>query len=267
MADAGTRLSGILLCGDSDDLAQNAAALFEESAGRCAALSQPFCVMLAGGGTPRRTYESLAGLPYRDAVPWDCVHVFWGDERAVPSDHRESNYRMAWKTLLSKVALPTRNVHRVRMEAGDAKTVAAQYDRHLLEFFHLKPGQWPVFDLVLLGLGVDGHTASLFPESEALEEKERFFVDCFVEKLRAYRFTMTLPVLNHAKGVVFLVSGAEKADILKKVLEGRDADAHYPAARVKPASGNLLWLVDEAAASKLGPSLITSVQRSSKHTQ
>ncbi|MDQ4127210.1 MAG: 6-phosphogluconolactonase [Actinomycetota bacterium] len=201
-----------------------------------------FVVALAGGSTPKATYEALAH-DYADELDWSKVHVFFGDERTVPPDHEDSNYRMAHEALLSRV--PVRSVHRMRGELPPAEAAAA-YEEELREFFG--PDGVPSLDLVLLGLGEDGHTASLFPETSALDATDRWVVANPVLKLETTRLTLTLPVINAARNVTFLVADEGKAGALKEVLEG-DADPRaYPAKLVRPPDGDLTWMVDRAAA-------------------
>ncbi|HEX3557275.1 MAG TPA: 6-phosphogluconolactonase [Thermoanaerobaculia bacterium] len=204
-----------------------------------------FAWALSGGSTPRDLYRALASPPYRDRLPWSSVHVFWGDERHVPPDHPDSNFRMAREAMLDAVPLPAENVHRIRAEEPDAAVAAAAYEAELRAFFHLAPGEWPRFDLVLLGLGKDAHTASLFPGSPAVHESERLVVAPWVEAQSTFRITLTPPVLNHARLTAFLVSGDDKAEPLRAVLEGPRDPERYPAQIV---AGNRLWLVDRAAA-------------------
>jgi 6-phosphogluconolactonase len=204
-----------------------------------------FTWALSGGSTPRALYRLLASDFYRERLPWRDLHVFWGDERHVPPNHPESNFGMAREAMLDKVPLPAANVHRIRGEEPDARRAAAEYELELRACFNLADGEWPRFDLVLLGLGAEGHTASLFPGSRALRERERRVVAPWVESLRAFRITLTLPVLNHARRVLFLVSGEEKAAAVHAVLEGARDPERYPAQLVE---GNRLWLLDGAAA-------------------
>ncbi len=185
----------------------------------------------------------------RSALPWDKIFFFWSDERHVPPDHPESNYRMAKEALLSKVPVPPENIFRVRAEEKNANVVAKDYEEALRSFFGLRPGEFPRFDLILLGLGPDGHTASLFPNTAALNETKLLVVANWVEKFKANRITFTYPVLNNAACVIFLVSGADKADMVRTVLE--DGRADLPSQRVHPVNGRLLWLLDKGAASKL----------------
>lgn len=205
-----------------------------------------FSVALSGGSTPRGVYSVLAEQ-HKD-LPWDKIHVFFGDERHVPPDHPDSNFRMANESLLSKISVPQQNIHRIKAEL-EPEAATQDYADQLRAFFHVADRDWPRFDLILLGLGEDGHTASLFPGTAALEETSRMVVANWVEKLKTFRFTLTYPVLNHAAEVNFLVSGASKAEILKDVLK---PDARkYPSQGVQPQNGRLLWLADQDAAKTL----------------
>src|SRR4051794_1513681 len=207
-----------------------------ETAGR-------FSVALSGGSTPKALYQILASPQYQSQIDWPNVDVFFGDERCVPPDHAESNYRMAKEALLSKVPLPGDNVYRMRGELPDPNEAAREYGETLKEKF----GDGGL-DLVLLGMGPDGHTASLFPETKALDEPKHRCVANFVAKLEAWRLTMTAPFINRARNVIFLVTGAEKAASLAQVLEGPREPHRFPAQLILPAEGKLTWLLDIAAA-------------------
>lgn len=209
-----------------------------------------FTIALSGGSTPKGLFNLLA-TNARSVLPWDRMFFFWGDERHVPPTDADSNYRMAEEAMLSKIPVPPGNVFRVPAEKPDAAAAAEAYEQTLRKFFQLEPQQLPHFDLILLGMGPDGHTASLFPGTAALHEKSRLVVANWVDKLKASRITFTLPVLNAARGVVFLVSGTDKADALKAVLEGDAPGDQYPSKLVRPTAGKLIWLVDRAAASGL----------------
>jgi 6-phosphogluconolactonase len=204
-----------------------------------------FTWVLSGGSTPRDLYTLLASPAYRDRLPWNAIHVFWGDERHVPPDDADSNFRMAREAMLDAVPLPPQNIHRIRAEEPDAEVAAKAYETELREFFHLAPGELPRFDLVMLGLGKDAHTASLFPGGEAVHERERLVVAPWVEAQNTFRITLTPPVLNAARLVAFLTAGDDKAEPLRAVLEGARDPERYPAQIVV---GNRLWLVDRAAA-------------------
>jgi 6-phosphogluconolactonase len=209
-----------------------------------------FTIALSGGSTPKSLFNLLA-TNARTSLPWDRMFFFWGDERHVPPTDPESNYRMADETMLSRIPVAAGNVFRVAAENPDAGAAAAAYDQTLKKFFALQPGQFPLFDLILLGMGPDGHTASLFPGTAGLQEKSRLFISNWVEKFKTNRLTLTLPVLNAAREVAFLISGTDKAPALKEVLEGSAPGDQYPAKLVRPVDGKLLWLLDRAAASGL----------------
>jgi 6-phosphogluconolactonase len=209
-----------------------------------------FTIGLAGGSTPKSLYNLLA-TNARTALPWDRMFFFWGDERHVPPTDPDSNYRMADETMLAKIPVSAANVFRIKTENPDAAAVAENYEQTLRKFFQLEPGQVPAFDLMLLGMGPDGHTASLFPGTAALQEKSRLVLANWVEKMKTYRITLTLPVLDAAGCVIFLVSGTDKAAALHAVLEEDVPGEQYPAKLVRPRQGKLIWLVDRAAASTL----------------
>jgi 6-phosphogluconolactonase len=230
------------------------AELFQAAATEFAALAVQavqshgrFSVALSGGSTPKTLYALLASGSVPN-IPWEKIFFFFGDERFVPPDHPDSNYRMAREAgLFAKV--PDDHVFRLRTEEKDADTAALQYEQTVQRFFGLQPGEFPRFDLVFLGLGPDGHTASLFPGTAALNEKSRLVVANWVDKFQTYRITLTLPVLNRAACVLFLISGADKANIVREVL--KNANANLPSQKVRPADGRLLWLLDRGAASGL----------------
>jgi 6-phosphogluconolactonase len=209
-----------------------------------------FTLALSGGSTPKNLYTLLA-TNARTSLPWDRTYFFWSDERHVPPSDPESNYRMAEEAMLSKVPVAASNVFRVPTENPDAAAAAEAYEQTLRKFFTVEAGQLPRFDLILLGMGPDGHTASLFPETAALRERSRLVVANWVEKLKTSRITFTLPLLNAARCVAFLVSGTDKASVLHEVLEGNAPGEQYPAKLVHPADGKLIWFLDRAAASGL----------------
>ena len=241
---------------DLAEICRIAAGEIERMADRTATGANPFTIALSGGSTPRGLHALLAGDPaIRDRLPWHHLHFFWGDERHVPPDHPQSNYRMAYETLFSPASIPAENIHRVCGEEPDVALAAENYEQELRTFFDLEAGQLPRFDCILLGMGTDGHTASLFPETEALHETRRLVVANWVEKFKTYRITLTVPVLNRADLVVFLVSGAEKAEALKEVLQGDYRPDRFPAQLIRPGPEKLLWIVDKAAASCLTDSI------------
>jgi len=209
-----------------------------------------FTLALSGGSTPKSLYNLLA-TNARSTLPWDKTFFFWGDERHVPPTDADSNYRMVSEAMLSKVSVPAGNVFRVEAENPDAEAVAEAYESTLREFFELQPGQFPTFDLILLGMGADGHTASLFPGTAGLQEKSRLVIANWVEKLKTHRLSFTVPVLNAARCVAFLVSGTDKAAALRNVLEEKVPAEQFPSKLVHPTDGKLLWFLDRAAASDL----------------
>jgi 6-phosphogluconolactonase len=209
-------------------------------------------VALSGGSTPKGLYALLADdATLRRQIPWDTIHFFWGDERHVPPEHADSNYRMVNDAMLSKVPVPAAHVHRIRSEHPDASQAADEYEQTLRAFFQVAKGRLPRFDVVFLGLGPEAHTASLFPGTRALKEQRRLVVSNWVGAFDTVRITMTASVFNNAACVIFLVSGEEKAGALRAVLEGRYQPEHFPAQLIHPVDGRLLWLVDQAAASQL----------------
>ncbi len=232
---------------DIDALSHAAAERFD-SLSRAAITSHGrFAAALSGGSTPRRLYSLLGSSPYRENIDWNGVHIFWADERCVAPSHEASNYRLVADAMLMKVAVPEENIHRIRGEEGPGQA-AETYEKELRKFF--VGSTKPVFDLVILGAGVDGHTASLFPGSVLLEERARDVVPVYREKPDIDRVSLTLPVLNRAANVVFLVAGAEKANIVHEVLKSGNRK-RYPAGRVQPVDGKLSWFLDKAAASKI----------------
>ena len=241
MAERPPRLT---LAADGEALSRQAAPYIAQALAAAAAARGTASVALSGGSTPRRTHELLAEPPLRDMVPWDRLHVFWGDERCVPPDHPDSNYLMAYETLLSRVPIPPPNVHRVPTVVGAPVAVAAHYERELRGHFGLEVEDVPWLDLILLGMGPDGHTASLLPGGHAVEETRRLVVPSQIDYMPHPRVTFTLPVLNAARAVAFLVTGRDKAPALAKALAG---DPSVPAGRVHPA-GDLRWYLDRAAA-------------------
>ena len=209
-----------------------------------------FTIALSGGSTPKSLYNLLA-TNARTALSWEKMFFFWGDERHVPPTDPDSNYRMVQEAMLSKVPVPPANVFRLAAENPDAEAVAKDYESTLRKFFSLEAGQIPAFDLILLGMGPDGHTASLFPGTDGLKVKSRLVIANWVEKLKTSRLSFTLPMLNGARYVTFLVSGTDKASALKNVLEENVPGEQYPAKLVNPSNGKLIWFIDRAAASQL----------------
>lgn len=213
-----------------------------------------FSLVLSGGSTPRGLYELLAEHPYCTQVDWKRVEFFWGDERAVPPDHEGSNFRMARETMLDKLDIPRERIHRIEAEREDLDQVARDYEREIERVVGRIPGvgrRPPHFNLFLLGMGEDGHTASLFPNTPALAEKERWAVAQNAPKPPRERITMTPPLINAAHFIMFVVTGASKADVLAEVLQGPRDPRRYPAQLIRPLMGEVTWFVDRAASSKL----------------
>ncbi len=238
---------------DRGAIARAAAEIFASAARAATERGDFFRVALSGGSTPRDLFQLLAAedQPYRARIPWEAVHVFWGDERHVPPDHPDSNYRMARETLLERAPISADNVHRIHAEEPDAAAAAAEYEATLAAAFRLAAGALPRFDLVLLGLGPEGHTASLFPGSPALHDETHLVAAPWVEKLAAFRITLTPRALNAAAHVLFLVAGEDKAPAVREVLHGDAAVDAVPARVVQPVAGELTWLLDPAAAALL----------------
>jgi 6-phosphogluconolactonase len=237
----------IIVVDNSEELAREAARRFTELAVEAVEFRGRFSVALSGGSTPAALYRLLAKAPYREQIPWTGVHLFWGDERCVPPGDPGSNYRMAEETLIAGVPIPPENVHRIRGEL-EPRMAARAYERELQDFFC---GPRTRFDLVLLGLGDDGHTASLFPNSPAPDETERLTaaVQAHYQDRPAHRVTLTLPAINTARAVLFLVTGGDKAGMVQAVLEGPAGQS--PAGKVRPSAGQLTWLLDAEAAADL----------------
>ena len=237
----------IIVVADAGTLAHEAARRFTGMAREAIDSRGRFSVALSGGSTPGALFSLLAEAPYREQIPWPEVDLFWGDERCVPAGDPGSNYYMAEETLIARVPIPAENVHRIRGELAP-EAAARTYDKTLRDFFC---GPYARFDLVLLGLGNDGHTASLFPGSSVLDERERLAlaVTAVYEDRPAERVTLSLAAINTARHVLFLVTGSAKAEIVRAVLEG--SREQFPAQRIQPGAGALTWLLDEEAGSLL----------------
>lgn len=248
------RFASVLVVSTPAALAEEAAERFVEAQTRAISESGRFTVALSGGSTPQSLYARLAVEPFRSLVDWERVTICWGDERCVPPQHPDSNYRLAHDLLLSRVPVRPENVHRMRGEASDPARAAAEYADQLRTIFGLKHGERPRFHLILLGMGADGHTASLFPRSHALEEETRLVVATHVETVGGYRLTLTLPVLNASAAALFLVAGDDKAERLRAVLMGTPSP-EVPASLVRLERGTLHWIVDRAAAGRLADRL------------
>jgi 6-phosphogluconolactonase len=249
-------MSDIKTFPSKSELMQATAEQFVKVAESSVASRGRFTIALSGGSTPRGLYSRLTEETLAHGVDWSRVVVFWGDERAVPPDNEESNFRMVDETLLSKVLLAPQNIHRILAELPPQEA-AARYEQTLRDVFFAESAptedhvKVPEFDLILLGMGTDGHTASLFPGVEAIHESTRWVVAHYVPKLGVWRISLTPVVLNAARQVIFLVSGNNKAEVLKKVLDGPYQPDTLPSQIVQPRSGNLCWMIDAAAASLL----------------
>ena len=243
-----TAAADIRIVAGARALYHEAAAFIVQRIQESAAARGTATLLLSGGSTPRAVYELLSSDSWQERVVWKNVHLFWGDERCVPPTHAESNYGMTYEVLLKKISIPAENVHRIRGERSPQEA-ARIYDEEITHHFHLTDDAMPRFDLTLLGLGEDGHTASLFPGTPVVKETRKRVADVVVPALKTHRVSVTLPVINNSREVLFLVSGKNKAAILRDVLEG--PAGRYPAQEVRPINGAVHWLVDDAAASLL----------------
>lgn len=244
----------VRILADANGIAQTAAAEFVETAREAVRAKGAFSVALSGGSTPKALYGLLLNnVVLKAMVPWSKIQFFFGDERHVSPDDAESNFRMASEAMLAKAPIDSQQVHRIKGEIKNAAEAAAEYEKDLRASFHLEARQLPRFDLVLLGMGPEGHTASLFPGTKALKEEWRLVASNCVGKLYTDRITLTPPVLNNTARVVLMVHGAEKAPALKAVLEGPYEPEQLPAQIIRPKQGKVLWLVDPTAASMLAP--------------
>ena len=230
---------------DYGDMSLNAARFIVSTARKCVGRDGFFTLVLSGGSTPVGMYRLLADKPFRDSMPWEATHLFWGDERCVPPDHTDSNYRSVNEACISKVPVPTANIHRIRGEMGDAKEAAEIYEKEIRDFFRKCDVDYcspPQFHLILLGVGGDGHTASLFPGGGPLSEEVRWVLSARAPYgIRpGSRITMTLPIINRAERILFLVSGEDKRNVLGRILGETPGDEVLPAGRVR-ADGETLW--------------------------
>jgi 6-phosphogluconolactonase len=241
----------LTVCADAAELAREAARRFAELATAFTADTGRFNVALSGGSTPKAMFSILADAPCADSLPWGAIHFFWGDERCVPPDDAASNYRMARESLFDKVPIPPENIHRIPADDAEPERAAARYAETLTNFFNLAPNQVPCFDLIFLGMGADGHTASLFPGTAALGVHDRIVVANYVEKFQSHRITFTAHTINSARHILFLVAGADKAPALRQVLDGPRESTQYPSQLIEATNGDLRWLLDEAAANQL----------------
>ena len=242
----------IRILADSAAITRRAADEFVKAASEAVAKSGVFNVAFAGGSTPKSLYALLADDPaYRSKISWDKMRVFFGDERHVPPDNSESNFRMASEALFSKGLVKPEQIARIKGEYPDTEKAALEYEQVLRAYFQLKDGEYPRFDLVLLGMGDEGHTLSLFPGTKALHAAGRIVVRNWVGKFYTERITLTAEAANHANRVMFMITRADKAPALKAVLEGPYEPEQLPAQLIQPASGNALWLIDRDAAKML----------------
>jgi 6-phosphogluconolactonase len=240
---------------DVEALSKAAADEFVRYAGEAVAVRGRFTVALSGGSTPKKLYQLLASEPYRTQIDWGRVEFFWGDERCVPPDDKDSNYRMAREAMLEHLPIPAEHIHRMEAERSDRDAAARDYEAVLARVFGVPSGgEPPAIDLVLMGMGPCGHTASLFPHTKALDENRRWVVPNHVPQLHTDRMTMTRPILNRGRFVLFLVAGADKAERLAEVLAGPPDPKRLPSQLIQPA-GQLTWFVDAAAAARLPSSL------------
>jgi 6-phosphogluconolactonase len=242
---------------NGDELAVKAARYFARIADQYVVGCGRFTVVLSGGSTPKSMLSLLATSPFLETVPWASTYFFWGDERCVPPDHADSNYRMAYETLLAKVPVPGENIFRIPAEKDDPEQAAQEYAEMVQTFFlnRSEPNRTiapvpnlPRFDLIFLGMGADGHTASLFPHTAALDNDRDLVAANYVDRFPAHRITLTKSAINNARNVTFLVAGADKAEALKQVIDGEPQPHRYPSQLIRPRRGTLLWMVDEAAA-------------------
>jgi 6-phosphogluconolactonase len=238
----------IIIAADADDLARRGAELFKAAARARVDQRGRFVAALSGGSTPRGMHRLLASPPAMTEVPWECTHLFWVDERCVPASDPESNLGVAWRDMLGYLPMPRENIHFVR---GDfpPEEAADEYQLEMTHFFQLREGEFPIFDLVFLGVGTDGHTASLFPGPSTPRQENRLVIAVKGGTPSVGRTTMTYPVLNRARRIVFLVAGQDKAETVKALLDGTHPE--LPAAKIRPLQGDVIWLLDQESASLL----------------
>lgn len=240
-------MTEIIIANDLNELSRNAADLFVETANEAVRTFGRFSVALSGGSTPKSLYRLLASDEFRERIDWENAFFFFGDERNVPSDHRDSNFRMANEALFSAVPIPEQNIHKWNTSLSNPSAVAADYQKQVEKYFEGPP----CFDLVLLGLGPDCHTASLFPNTSALSNTHDLVAANWVAKLNAYRFTMTASAINQAARVAFIVSGEEKAEAVARVMNGPRNVENFPAQLICPTNGKLYWFLDRGSAELL----------------
>ncbi len=239
----------VLISPDAESLGRAAADMFVAFAAEYIEEKERFVAAVSGGSTPIKLFSLLASGDYRDRIDWRYVHFFLADERFVPADHEDSNYRVLNENLLSKIPIPSENLHAVRTDVSSVSLAAALYEDDIRSFFGISGYTLPQFDLILLGIGEDGHTASLFPGSDALAERDRLAISVIDQTHEHPRVTLSLPVINNAENVIFLISGEQKALITKRVLEERDDT--LPASLVRPENGHRYFMLDKKAGSML----------------
>jgi 6-phosphogluconolactonase len=226
------------------DISRAAAEKFTEIAREAIEERGRFTVALSGGSTPKKLYSMLAEHPFRSLIEWKKIQFFFGDERCVLPNSEESNFRMANEALFSKIDIPDENIHRFLTEKDEPKVAAELMEAEISQIFGLESGEFPRFDLIFLGMGADGHTASLFPETEALKEDRRVVTENYVPKFETFRLTFTFPTINRARNIIFLIAGQDKAETLREVLEGEIQPEKLPSQSVMPTDGNLLIITD-----------------------
>lgn len=242
----GTSPGDLRVSKNAEELARAGGQLFVDLAAEAIGARGRFRAALSGGSTPKRVFELLATPEFSNRVDWNRVDLFWGDERYVPADDRESNYRMTAQALLEHVPVSSGNIHRVPTEITPPSAAASAYQDEIRQIFG-EPTSVPEFDLIYLGLGANGHTASLFPHSPVLHESSRLVVADFVTEVNMWRISMTVPLLNQGRVVAFLIEGAPKAQVLSEVMLGPRDPERLPAQLISPR-GKLLWMVDASAA-------------------
>lgn len=241
--------SEVVICADLSDAARKGAELFIRIASRSIARRGLFTAALSGGNTPLRLYSLLSSGRFIGAIDWERAHIFWGDERCVRPESDESNFKGAYVAFIRRLNMPPGNIHRIRGERGEAG--AEEYEREIKRFFRLSCGEFPRFDFMLLGIGADGHTASLFPGMDAVKEDKRTAVHVMSDKLKTARITLTPPAINNSSNIVLLASGREKASAVKTAIEGAFKPESSPVQITRSASGDVTWLIDRDAAFEL----------------
>lgn len=244
-------MKSVTVCPSLDALGQTAGRFIAQLADKYVTKKGRFSIALSGGSTPRFLYDALSRPPLSGEIPWGGVILFWGDERCVPEDHPDSNFGMANTHLLSKIPIPSENIFAFPLKMTEPSAAASAYEDMIYDCFDPAEDEIPSFDLMILGLGADGHTASLFPDTSALKEKDDWVVANPVEKLGETRLTFTYPLINQAKHILFLAAGKEKSPIIKTLLSPEQIDSPYPASQVVPVAGQCYFFIDDAAADAL----------------